>query len=705
MKKTRLPIPAGLADMPPGAELAAVLAGIDLSRLGGLDCVTVMRAHHRQVAHEQARLMAAMAEVAVCGIGPDDALPRMDAPDEFSADEIRGALVWTRAAATAQLSLAWDLRSRLPAVFATLERGAIDLPKAKVFSEWTGGLTDSQARQICDALLPGAPQLTTGQLTEQIKRLAIAIDPDWARRRYAEAVRERKVVGYRNDDGSANICGYQLPADRAAAACSHLDALARKIKHAGDGRPIDQIRADLYLGMLDGSYTGWPERDIIAHATATAQEAGPVPFARPPAEHSGDDDCHTHAASPHGPAAATSRSGGQVIHGPWPHVTPHRTGSGHTGRADHGDGSEASRPSAADQVVSPPKERSAAQGRTTTRFSSPDRRTQTPEPAPFDARPGRTERPSHSSEIDGARRFRPVRRQGVEIRVEITTLLGMDDHPGEIAGWGFVDAESARGLVREQTAAEWRFAITDDDGRLLSEGILRRRPDDYPSRAASPCRGGIVELHIKRSDLRQLAARPQRLGGWAKVIVDLLDQARQQEQQEQGDQPFAASPAHSDGRSERHPGGGDERGPRAPGKPMRRRTEIRDRTCTHPRCRTPAHGTDGDHIQEWARGGATRDGNIGSACRHDHRLRHEGGWRVVKLASDRLVWISRLGMHYRVRPPLIIQPLLDPAPREPAPPHQPDGHEDGPIWRDPSALPTEPGRPPPRPDSREPIPF
>ena len=257
--------------------MAAVLADIDLSRLGGLDCVTVMRAQHRQVAHEQARLMAAMVEVAVCGIGPDDALPRLDAPDEFSADEIRGALVWTRAAATSQLTLAWDLCSRLPDVFGTLQRGTIDVPKAKVFSEWTSGLTDVQAQEVCASLLPEAPELTTGQLTERIKRLAIAIDPDWARRRYAEAVRDRKVVGYRNEDGSANLCGYQLPADRAAAACANLDALAKKIKRAGDGRPIDHIRADLYLAMLDGTYTGRSEHDIIAHFLATPCWMAPIP--------------------------------------------------------------------------------------------------------------------------------------------------------------------------------------------------------------------------------------------------------------------------------------------------------------------------------------------------------------------------------------------------------------------------------------------
>jgi hypothetical protein len=89
--------------------------------------------------------MAAMVEVARCGVGPDDALPRMDAPDEFSADEIRGALASTRAAASNQLSLAWDLINRLPQVFAALETGGLDVPKTRVFAEWTCGLTDDTA--------------------------------------------------------------------------------------------------------------------------------------------------------------------------------------------------------------------------------------------------------------------------------------------------------------------------------------------------------------------------------------------------------------------------------------------------------------------------------------------------------------------------------------------------------------------------------
>jgi Domain of unknown function (DUF222) len=195
-------IPGDLAEIPPGPRLSAVLAGLNLARLSGFDCVEVLRARYRQLNHDRAQLMAAMVEVGLCGPASDE-LVRMEVPDEFSADEIRTALMLTRRAADAQFSLAYDLITRLPAVHAAMAAGVVDEPRARVFSEWTAELSPEQARGVCDALLPRVSRLTTGQLIEQIKKMAIAIDPDWAQRRYEQAVAERKVVGYRNPDGSA----------------------------------------------------------------------------------------------------------------------------------------------------------------------------------------------------------------------------------------------------------------------------------------------------------------------------------------------------------------------------------------------------------------------------------------------------------------------------------------------------------------------
>jgi hypothetical protein len=99
-------IPKGLEDIAPGPELARILAGIELSRLSGFDCVRVLKAQYRQANHERARVLAAMTEVGLCGVRPaDDELRRMTVPDEFFADEVRAALVLTRRAADAQFWL------------------------------------------------------------------------------------------------------------------------------------------------------------------------------------------------------------------------------------------------------------------------------------------------------------------------------------------------------------------------------------------------------------------------------------------------------------------------------------------------------------------------------------------------------------------------------------------------------------------------
>jgi hypothetical protein len=63
----------------------------------------------------------------------------------------------------------------------------------------------------------------------------------------------------------------------------------------------------------------------------------------------------------------------------------------------------------------------------------------------------------------------------VDIRVELTTLMNLDDQSGEIPGWGPVIADITRQLVGGADKAEWRIAITHED-RLLDVVTTRRRP-------------------------------------------------------------------------------------------------------------------------------------------------------------------------------------------------------------------------------------
>ena len=66
---------------------------------------------------------------------------------------------------------------------------------------------------------------------------------------------------------------------------------------------------------------------------------------------------------------------------------------------------------------------------------------------------------------------------GVELRIDLDTLAGLTEHPGEIAGYGPVIADIARKVAAEQDNAQWRWTVTDPaTGQALHNGTTGRRP-------------------------------------------------------------------------------------------------------------------------------------------------------------------------------------------------------------------------------------
>ncbi|HEX2403983.1 MAG TPA: DUF222 domain-containing protein [Acidimicrobiia bacterium] len=70
----------------------------------------------------------------------------------------------------------------------------------------------------------------------------------------------------------------------------------------------------------------------------------------------------------------------------------------------------------------------------------------------------------------------------VDIRVDMTTLTGSDENPAEIPGWGPVIADIAHQVVHDQRDGQWRYIVTDENGRIVSNGITRRRPTTHQQR-------------------------------------------------------------------------------------------------------------------------------------------------------------------------------------------------------------------------------
>ncbi len=592
-----------LADLPPGPALSALLYRFDPDQLTPEQAIPVLRAWSRQRAHDHARMARTLARVAALSrhaCGP--------VVGEWAGSEIGAALTWSDSKAGRELEFAETLAT-LPQVAAAFDQGRIDHGKAWVFTDVLGSadLSTAQIDAICSTYVPLAPKLTAGQLRHRLMRAILAVDPEWAGRRYRRAVARRRVCGYLAADGTATISGSGLAVDQAAAACARVDALADQLQRAGCPGAIGHIRADVFVRLLDGRLTGLSTQEIIAallaDATATTTTAEP--------EHAHDLD---------------------LVDDPHPADSPDDTDS----------------PQDPDGTDGPNRPSDGVCGQAT---------------------PG----PVHGGV--------PV---GIEVHVGLLTLLGLDQRPGEIPGWGPVTPEVARAVVVRQHHAPWRFALLDDTGHLLLAGTTRHRPRPHTTSGekddVGQAEGGVVELHISATDLSRLAAEPDTHREWAPVIADLSRRYADRHRL------LAALNAHPDTRLVRGA--------------LARHVHIRDRGCVAPGCRRPAAACDLDHTIAYAAGGTTTTGNVGPLCARHHALKHQGGWQLEQPTPGWFRWSSPLNKRYDTRGEPIQPPLPHPLPRPPGPERAPTTgprEVDGPTFDPKPKAPPPPKPPQPRP--------
>lgn len=86
-----------------------------------------------------------------------------------------------------------------------------------------------------------------------------------------------------------------------------------------------------------------------------------------------------------------------------------------------------------------------------------------------------------------------------------------------------------------------------------------------------------------------------------------------------------------------------------PGARSQRFVVTRDQHCRFPGCTRPARLDDVDHVVRWP-DGETIASNLQCLCRHHHRAKHEGGWRVSMMPEGICTWTSPSGRHYVTRP-------------------------------------------------------
>ncbi|GAA4917604.1 uncharacterized protein DUF222 [Actinomycetospora succinea] len=626
---------AALAGREPDAGLVAELDGIDPTTLTGEDLAAYVQARWRVHNRAEAQLLAGLREL---GTAQDGHTGRLASSDEFSGDEVAAVLGCSRTAASARLDLADDLAVRLPALGRALWDGRLDEPKVRAISELTRDLADDHARLAVATVLPEAQGLAVMALRERVAEVVLDIDPEWAERRRRRAEARGRVDLTMNPSGTATLAVVDAPAAEGIASMSRIEALAAVVRGLGVLTPITLLRRQVGTRLLDGSTAGMTDTEVAELLAAEYHADITPPDPDDPDDPDGGDD-----PDDDGP------DGGPGDGGPGDGGPADGPDDRHDGHGPHG---------AADEPAPP-----AGQGV----LGLLDVPLPAVEPEP---RAGR------------------LRQGTVEVRLRLSTALGLDQHPGTVPGYGAVSAIVARELVAARRHGEWRVVLTDPGGHLHHVLLARRRPERPPSprgrhraRGQAPGAtrtGAIVELQVPTTLLAALD--PTDHPGWAPLLAEL-----QQRLTDLVASGTLGRPPDAD-----H--GPDLWTRRRAGAETERWIRARDRACVAPWCRSRAHRAEIDHTREHASGGPSLSWNLGTWCSHDHRAKHLAGWHVRQPLPGWFVIRTRAGVTHTTSPPQILRPLPGPRPTAGPRPLPHDGRPDtGPDADPGDDDPDEPG--------------
>jgi len=276
----------------------------------------------------------------------------------------------------------------------------------------------------------------------------------------------------------------------------------------------------------------------------------------------------------------------------------------------------------------------------------------------------------------------------INLTVPLATWLGLTGQPGQVAGYGHLDAAACRDLVAAIAAgpgARWHLIITGPDGTAIGYGRARKGnpPPDHPPPPGGTGRPGgpPPQGGTGRSGGPSPPGGTGQSGGtWP---------------------PGGPSPFGGTGLSggtgppggPPPPGGtGESSGTGPPGGPapsgltgnagqlrwlagikiswletgtcgharetfayqpsaaLRNLIKIRNATCTFPGCRRTARRCDDDHTVPYDQGGRTCECNLSPLCRRHHGAKQAPGWHLLQPTPGTLTWTLPSGRTYTTEP-------------------------------------------------------
>ncbi len=200
----------------------------------------------------------------------------------------------------------------------------------------------------------------------------------------------------------------------------------------------------------------------------------------------------------------------------------------------------------------------------------------------------------------------------VNLIMPLSTWLGWTQAPGDVPGYGPVDAEDSRtlaGRLARSPGNQWCVTLTSSDGHPVAHACARHGPPG----TGQPASPGVAVAGLGCPGQRASPASP--VPDWLRglAFTTLETGTCTHPRQARGYQP---SPS------------------------LRHLIQVRNPTCTGPGCRRAATRCDLDHVTPYHQGGRTCECNMHPACRHDHRTKQVPGWTVTQDEPGTLTWTT-----------------------------------------------------------------
>jgi hypothetical protein len=433
----------------PGIETLTALVAIDPEDLSRGARVDYLSAVERQTGWLQALIQRAI--VAVAGTEPSEADGIYEGVDDAEREDISAALRMSGNSAQYKIDIARSLINTLPNTCSALATGEISSAHANVIARETAaaireGLPKEAIERIEESAIAHAEFHTPAQVGNKVRTMLAQVAPKEFEEIVVRARETRKVSMYRESDGMATVVAI-LPAEDAQTVMSAIENFViranRRDEEARNHAAKAEIIRAAFIGRAPSTYQSAKRKSGAGVSGAGVSGAG---------------------------VSGAGISGAGV------------SGAGVSGAGISGE-----------QIKMTPEEEAA--------FSN--------EYAP-DLRTMDMKRADALSEIAGiavslsADEAKSHRRSvSVNVTIDLPTLLGLKENPGQLAGYGVLPAHIVRALAGE---GKWRRFITDPNtGTLLDYGRDSYQPPqdlvDYLIARDRTCRFPGCRQSAARADI------------------------------------------------------------------------------------------------------------------------------------------------------------------------------------------------------------